>query len=132
PKAWRSGLLRMVPAPKSQRWRFSKSGEWKPEEKGIGAARLRPLAHVELRDQVVATAIVLCLANRVETLQGDPRKPVRDSAARRRVISYGNRLFCDSEKGGLLHRWGSAKLYRAYYQDYQTFLSRPEIVAESV
>ncbi|PKO71208.1 MAG: hypothetical protein CVU20_08135 [Betaproteobacteria bacterium HGW-Betaproteobacteria-14] len=132
PKEWRSGLLRMVPAPKSQRWSFSKYGEWKPEEKGIGAARLRPLAHVELRDQVVATAIMLCLANRVETLQGDPRKSVRDGAVRRQVISYGNRLFCDSDRVALLHRWGSAKLYRAYYQDYQTFLARPEIVAESI
>ena len=47
PKEWRSSFLRMVPAPKSQRWSFSKSGEWKPEKKGIGAARLRPLAHVE-------------------------------------------------------------------------------------
>lgn len=132
PKEWRSSFLRMVPAPKSQRWSFSKSGEWKPEKKGIGAARLRPLAHVELRDQVVATAIMLCLANRVETLQGDPRLSIRDGAIRRRIISYGNRLFCDSDKEALLHRWGSAKLYRAYYQDYQTFLSRPEIVTESV
>ena len=30
----------------------------------------------------------------------------------------------------LRHRWGSAKLYRSYYQDYKTFLSRPETVAE--
>ncbi len=132
PGEWRSGSLRMVPAPKIQRWNFSKSGEWKPAEKGIGAARLRPLAHVELRDQVVSTAIMLCLANRVETLQGDPRKSVRDSAVRRRVISYGNRLFCDSDEGTLLHRWGSAKLYRAYYQDYRTFLSRPELVADCI
>lgn len=132
PGEWRSGLLRMVPAPKSQRWSFSKSGEWKPAEKNIGAARLRPLAHVALRDQIVATAIMLCLANRVETLQGDPRKSVRDRSARRRVISYGNRLFCDSDRDALRHRWGSAKLYRAYYQDYRSFLSRPEIVAESI
>lgn len=34
---------------------------------------LRPLAHVSLRDQVVTTAIMLCLADLVETLQGDPR-----------------------------------------------------------
>ena len=33
---------------------------------------------------------------------------------------------------GLRHRWGSAKLYRAYYQDYRTFLSRPEVAAESI
>ena len=34
--------------------------------------------------------------------------------------------------GELRHRWGSAKLYRAYFQDYRTFLSRPEVVAESI
>ena len=130
---WKGDDLRMVPAPKSQRWRVSpKSGAWEPNEKGITAARLRPLAHVSLRDQVVATALMLCLANRVETVQGDPRKTIRDSASRRQVISYGNRLFCDSVGSELRHRWGSAKLYRAYYQDYRTFLSRPEIVAETI
>ena len=34
--------------------------------------------------------------------------------------------------GKLRHRWGSTKLYRAYYQDYRTFLSRPEVAAESL
>src|SRR5690606_2892975 len=48
------------------------------------------------------------------------------------VVSYGNRLFCDATVDGeLRHRWGSGKLYRAYYQDYRTFLSRPEVAAES-
>ena len=48
------------------------------------------------------------------------------------MVSYGNRLFCDSIDGELRHRWGSAKLYRAYYQDYRAFLSRPEVAAESI
>ena len=103
----------MVPAPKTQRWRVSGSGVWEPTEKGLNAARLRPLAHVALRDQVIATALMLCLADRVETLQGDPRKSVRDRTSRRQVISYGNRLFCDGDRDALRHRWGSAKLYRA-------------------
>ncbi|MGB3929184.1 MAG: hypothetical protein WBL20_09495, partial [Sphingobium sp.] len=30
---------------------------------------------------------------------------------------------------GLVHRWGSSKLYRAYFQDYRSFLRRPETVA---
>lgn len=132
PEDWIGSALRMVPAPKTQRWRVSGSGVWEPAEKGLSAARLRPLAHVALRDQVIATALMLCLADRVETLQGDPRKPVRDRGARRQVISYGNRLFCDADRDTLRHRWGSAKLYRAYYQDYRSFLSRPEIVAESI
>lgn len=75
---------------------------------------------------------MLCLANRIETLQGDPRSPVTDVDSGRQVASYGNRLFCDAIEGSLRHRWGSAKLYRAYYQDYRTFLSRPKILAESI
>ena len=129
---WENDALRIVPAPKSQRWRISPtSGAWEPREKGATAARLRPLAYVSLRDQVVATAVMLCLANRVETMQGDPRRSVQDVASRKRVVSYGNRLFCDADGDELLHHWGSAKLYRAYYQDYRKFLSRPEVVAAS-
>ena len=104
---------------------------WKPE-KGATSARLRPLAHVSLAEQVVATALMLCLADRVETLQGDPWRSICDQESRRRVVSYGNRRFCDAIGGDLRHRWGSAKLYRAYYQDYRRFLSRPEVAAESI
>ena len=100
-------------------------------DKGAKSARLRPLAHVNLADQVVATALMLCLADRVETLQGDSRLSVRNEESRRKVVSYGNRLFCDAIGGELRHRWGSAKLYRAYYQDYRVFLSRPEVAAQS-
>ncbi len=130
-ESWQNDPLRIVPAPKSQRWRVQE-GVWEPVEKKATLALLRPLAHVNLADQVVATALMLCLADRVETLQGDPRRPVRDREARREVVSYGNRLFCDAICGELRHRWGSAKLYRAYYQDYRTFLSRPEVAAESI
>ena len=73
---------------------------------------------------------MMCLADRVETLQGDPRGPVSNIQDRKQVISYGNRLFCDSNNSSLRHRWGSTKLYRAYFQDYRTFLNRPEVVAE--
>ena len=40
--------------------------------------------------------------------------------------------FVTRSVGGLRHRWGSGKLYREYYQDYRTFLSRPEIAAEVI
>ncbi len=130
-ESWENDPLRIVPAPKSWRWRV-REGVWEPVEKGATSARLRPLAHVSLADQVVATALMLCLADRVETLQGDPRRPVRDQESRGQVVSYGNRLFCDAIGDELRHRWGSSKLYRAYYQDYRTFLSRPEVAAESI
>ncbi len=128
---WKNDPLRIVPAPKSQRWRVRES-RWEPVEEEATSVKLRPLAHVSLADQVVATALMLCLADRVETLQEDPRQRVRTQQARKRVVSYGNRLFCDAMGGELHHRWGSAKLYRAYYQDYRAFLSRPEVVAESI
>ena len=130
-ESWQTDPLRIVPAPKSQRWRV-REGVWEPVEKMAASVRLRPLAHVSLADQVVATALMLCLADRVETLQGDPRRSTRDREPRSQVVSYGNRLFCDAIGGELRHRWGSAKLYRAYYQDYRAFLSRPEIAAESI
>ena len=56
------------------------------------------------------------------------------------IRSHGGRWFptataCILRRGG----WAtapsggeSAKLYRAYYQDYRVFLSRPEVVAESI
>ena len=133
PEQWESDSLRIVPAPKRQLWRVSpKSGAWEPVEKGTAAAPLRPLAHVSLRDQVVATAVMLCLADRVETEQGDPRSSLQDAEARKQISSYGNRLFCDEINNGLRHRWGSSKLYRSYFEDYRSFISRPVLVAKSI
>ena len=128
PHSWENKPLRIVPAPKSQDWRIE-DGAWEPKEK-TQRVPFRPLAHVDLEDQVVATAIMLCLADRVETCQGDPRGKIDTQKFRRRVISYGNRLFCDKADKKLHHRWGSTKLYRSYFQDYRTFLRRPEEAAK--
>lgn len=130
PEPWRNGKLRIVPAPKRQPWRVCQdNGVWEPTEEVDTGKRLRPLAHVNLEDQVLATAVMLCLADRVETAQGDTRTRMTDVASQRSVVSYGNRLFCDQVKGGQLrHRWGSSKLYRSYFQDYQAFLKRPTTV----
>ncbi|SDK03065.1 hypothetical protein SAMN05428983_3683 [Agrobacterium fabrum] len=124
--------LKLVPAPKSQRWQLDAEGLWKPTRSG--PTKTRPLAHVSLADQVAATALLLCLSERAETAQGDPRGNFGSAAVRRTVMSYGNRLFCDrTEAGdGLVHRWGSSKLYRAYFQDYRSFLHRPELVAATL
>lgn len=131
PETWSRRPLRIVPAPKSQSWQV-RQGVWGPVKTGKTPGRLRPLAHVDLADQVVATALMLCLADRIETMQGDPRRDIHDPGVRGRVVSYGNRLFCDDTNGELRHRWGSSKLYRAYSQDYQTFVSRPEVAALSI
>ena len=132
PEKWVSDSLHLVLAPKSQRWRVSPEKTWKPTESGDVNLRMRPLAHVSLRDQVVATAVMLCIANKVETAQQDPRLKLEKAELRERVVSYGNRLFCDKAEHGLHHRWGSTKLYRSYYVDYRSFISRPTIVAESI
>jgi hypothetical protein len=133
PDQWSNNPLRIVPAPKSQQWQVRPGTNiWEPVERGIRATKLRPLAHVSLKDQVAATAVMLCLADRVETLQGDPRAPIANATARKQVVSYGNRLLCDAISGELRHRWGSGQLYRAYFQDYRVFLSRPETVADAV
>lgn len=134
PERWGNDALRIVLAPKSYQWQVNQDegrNLWRPVIKGITASKLRPLAHVSLKDQVAATALMLCLANRVETLQGDSRALVDNLANRRDVVSYGNRLFCEKVGTALRHPWGSAKLYRAYYEDYQRFLARPGVVAAS-
>ena len=133
PAEWKTEPLRLVPAPKSQRWVIDKSGKWQSEGE-IPANKIRPLAHVDLKDQVIATALMLCLANKVETKQGDPRLPVKDIESRKKISSYGNRLFCDKDEidGTLYHRWGSSKLYRSYFEDYRSFIYRPAKVAESI
>ena len=128
PNHWESRPMNIIPAPKNQLWSY-RNGEWRP--RGNIDENLRPLAHVDLEDQVVATAMMLCLADRVETRLGDPRLPVESHANRASVLAYGHRLFCDGKaESGLRHRWGSSKLYRGYYKDYQTFLERPEIAAK--
>ena len=136
PDGFETRPLRLVPAPKSHRWTFTDNGDaskWEPEvdSQGLGP-RVRPLAHVDLSDQVAATAILLCLADRVETEQGNPDASLVDAIQRRQVLSYGNRLLCDVDSGRLNHRWGSRALYRSFFQDYRTFLSRPSVAAESV
>lgn len=131
PSEWKSSLLDHIPAPKAQRWEL-KDSQWLPRQGEKASKKLRPLAHVQLQDQVVATAMMLCLADRVESGAGDPRLSIEDPDNRKRVLAYGHRLFCDASDLTLRHRWGSTKLYRQFYHDYQTFLERPKVVATSV
>ncbi len=127
---WQNDPLRIILAPKSQRWILDNQ-EWKPENDDDDKVTVRPLAHVKLTDQVIGTALMLCLADRVETIQGDPRERISNLTSRKKIISYGNRLFCDKKNEKLYHRWGSAKLYRAYYQDFRNFLDRSESIVKS-
>ena len=79
--------LQFVPAPKSQHWRvarravvrsqllFDRPGSAKP------GTTLKPLTHVTLKDRVAATALMMCIADRIETLQGEPRAAMTHAAA---------------------------------------------------
>jgi hypothetical protein len=122
--------LRIVPAPKSQHWRV-RNGKWGPEKVQKTDSRIRPLAHVSLSDQVIGCAVMMCLANRVETIQGDPSVSLKSDSLQT-MVSYGNRLFSDYQDEKAHHRWGSSTIYRGFYKDYQSFLARPEKVAERI
>lgn len=129
--------LRVVPAPKNCKWVFEGT-DWKPKPKDKDdGVPLRPLAHLPIREQVLNTAVMLCLANAVETAQGCPElEPLE--ARKRGVASYGNRLHCqwregvDGELSVADHSWGSSKCYSEYFEHYQKFLSRPVTVCQSL
>ena len=125
--------LRIVPAPKSSEWSVTDEGDWLPVSKSKTSAPIRPLAHVELADQVICTALMMCLADRVETAMGSTKINVERSDERRSVIAYGNRLFCEADDhGNLRHRWGSSATYSAYFKDYRAFIGRSEFVAGEI
>jgi hypothetical protein len=63
---------------------------------------------------------------------GAPLLSVDQNKNRKEVLANGHRLLCDSVEGDLRHRWGSSKLYRLFFRDYQTFLRRPEVVMEQL
>lgn len=125
---WENDPLKIVPAPKSQKWHINKKNMWVPDENI--SDKLRPLAHVSIKDQVIATAIMLCLADKMEKLQGNPLVSLEKPSERKKTISYGNRLYCSVDNNDeLMHHWGSTKLYRSYYQDYNNFIKRSDVVA---
>lgn len=154
--------LRLVPAPKNQTWIFEEWNEfdantflemtlddidigsapnfndWHPKPTdGNTGQPLRPLAHVNIRDQVLSTAVMLCLANAIETVQGDPGL---DAMAAREsgMVSYGNRLHCHWRDGAVSgtkvaeFAWGNSRTYSDYFQNYQAFLARPSQVCREL
>ncbi len=126
----------LVPAPKNGLWCFraTDEGGWGPRASaGDEAPVLRPLAHIGIREQTVATAVMLCLADCIESAQGDTSlKPSEALAAG--VFSYGNRLFCNwsSDHLNATFAWGNSDTYSRYFQDYQRFAERPITLATDV
>ncbi|EPO5779111.1 reverse transcriptase domain-containing protein [Vibrio harveyi] len=121
--------LELVPAAKSESWIIDKELGWIPkalkdkeeQNERVSSPPVRPLAHLSIRDQTWATTAMMCLADAVETEQGDCSR-----GEYRRVYSYGNRLVCDwnSDKQAWF-RWGNSEIYRKFFSDYQNFLKRP-------
>lgn len=118
--------MRVVPAPKAcSGWSFEDDSVKMPENFSI-----RPLAHLTVRDQVVAMMFLMCLANTIEKRQKPPRcykaAEVDDIA-----VNYGNRLLCESEHYATF-LWGNSETYDRYYNDYRMFISRPEEVHKTL
>jgi len=122
---------RVVWAPKNQDWAYTDSywGPKKNEEK----QKLRPLAHVSIKEQVISTAIMISLANIVETYQGDPTSSDQKEF---QCLSFGNRLDCEwktnDEESYATFKWGNSNIYRKYFLDYKTFLNRPVKIIEKL
>ncbi|WP_201057215.1 reverse transcriptase domain-containing protein [Marichromatium gracile] len=129
--------MQLVPAPKNCPWEFPHSKSESPTNRNWipkKTPQLRPLAHLTVRDQTLAMGLVLCFADAVETLQGPTDQPDVDTARKRGVFSYGNRLWCDwqnyeNQPAHARFRWGSAATYSAYFEDYRRFLARPAELA---
>lgn len=127
PTSLKPSLARLVLAPKSSDWEVGRN-YWRPKSKA--KRNLRPLAHLPIRDQTIATAFMLCLADRVESLQGDPTWSL-EKCRREGMVSYGHRLLTDSVGSGLRYRWANAAYYRGYFQDYQNFIRRPDEIVRA-
>ncbi len=123
--------LELVPAAKSEHWAIGKEG-WHPLDSKREKIPLRPLAHIQVRDQTWATAVMMCLADAVETAQGDCSEESFEKAREKRVYSYGNRLLCDWKDGNAWFRWGNSEVYRKFFTDYQNFLKRPLVLGREV
>jgi len=141
--------MRLVQAPKNGLWEFpkdvkKKAAAWRyasqadsvDEPGSDGGPGLRPLAHLGIREQTLAAAAMLCLADIIESIQGNTDQDSYKEAQEKGVFSYGNRLFCDwkklsNEKEQARFRWGSATTYSQFFEDYQRFLFRPSEICQA-
>lgn len=127
--------LELITAAKSDPWKVSDDGKWesiKNKEEREKKTPIRPLAHLTVRDQTWATSILLCLADYVETKQGDCAEKNFFLAQKKEVYSYGNRLICDWKNDEAYFRWGNSEIYRKFFVDYQSFLRRPVEIGREI
>lgn len=138
--------MELIPAAKSEMWVVDREKGWIPKSSSAQYCEkdkehadyrrnnppLRPLAHLMVRDQTWATAAMLCLADVVESAQGDCGGNSYQAARSKNVYSYGNRLLCDWKDGKAWFRWGNSQTYRKFFTDYQKFLKRPVVIGSEV
>ncbi|HAS6978982.1 TPA: hypothetical protein I7287_05465 [Vibrio parahaemolyticus] len=144
----------LVPVPKTSAWEFVQDDsdghhkiKWQPEpvdcekdsakkskkttspERPESPIKLRPLAHVPIREQSILSLLMMGLANKVETIQGNPSTEFTH-VHKQGVVSYGNRLYCtyDADENAQ-HSYGSTTIYSKYFVDYRRFLDRPHYFA---
>ncbi|MGQ1438412.1 reverse transcriptase domain-containing protein [Acinetobacter baumannii] len=143
--------LKLVPAPKSFEWGFENrenGTNWGPKYKTDEELKnftLRPLAHIGIKEQTFFTTLMMCLANEVETIQGNPSLPFNkvhlDSEFEKKdtihkkikpqIVNYGNRLYCTYDENGVAqHNYGATTIYSKYFKDYRNFLQRPYYFAQ--
>ena len=107
--------LELVPAPKTYQWEFVEAKIfddtdepeyatlndtnliWQPipddnSNNSESPLKIRPLAHISIREQSMMTLLMMGLANKVETAQGNPETSLSD-VHQKGVVSYGNRLY---------------------------------------
>ncbi|MEZ2600586.1 RNA-directed DNA polymerase [Kluyvera intermedia] len=130
--------LELIPAPKAKKWSFQMNGDddskeriWRPEDfhkrkkTNEIIQPLRPLAHISIDDQTLYTALMMLMANKVETLQSDPSLSYENVHAAK-LINYGNRLHCSYKNSLAFYSWGNSAVYSKFFKDYQRFLNRPK------
>lgn len=127
--------LELVPAPKSCAWEFQPTIEsnnsnkiTKPNWNPIEEQKLRALAHIPIGEQTIMTLLMMCMANNIESLQGDPESNY-ELVHERQISSYGNRLYCNYKNGRAYHSYGATTTYSKYFSDYKKFLGRPQYFA---
>lgn len=135
-----SKKIKTIPSPKSSTWEFSKEDDnvliedfnlWKsskPEE-----LEMRPISLIPIDLQVKLTSAVMCIAEAIESIQGDIKNETED-IINSQNSSYGNRLMCiwnnENGKDKAIFHAGSSELYEPYYKNYNNFLKRPFKIAK--
>jgi len=112
--------IRIVPAPKANILKYIPEEGWKDKTN----ARLRPLAHVSIKEQTLAVACMMCLAEIVESHQGNTDQDNK-SLKKHGIVNYGNRLYCKWKGNQARFRWANTDCYSKFYQDYRRFIRRP-------